>query len=69
MNLAIGSYIFSAIVLMINIAMFVAIRFNDLKHLTISVKELKDSVEKQSGTIVKLAERISRVEGKLEIQD
>lgn len=69
MNLTIINYIFSAIIMLINVAMFVAIKFNDLKHLTISVKELKGSIEKQGDKIELLTGRISRIEGKLEIHD
>lgn len=56
-------YVLSIIILMINIAMFVAIKFNDLKHLEISTKELKDTVKETGCKVDLLAERISTMEG------
>lgn len=63
MELSTVHYIFSLVVLVINIAMFVAIKFNDLKHLEISVKDLKDNIIKNGDKVDSLSERISRMEG------
>jgi len=60
-------YAISLVVLIINIAMSVAIKFNDLRHLEISVKELKTTVEKTGDKLDSLSERISCMEGKLSV--
>jgi len=46
-----------------NAAMFLVIRCNDLKHLEISVKELKSTIEKTGEKNDVLIERISKMEG------
>ena len=61
-------YAVSLIILCINIAMFVAIKFNDLKHLDISMKELKATVKETGGKVDLLAERISKMEGVLSVK-
>jgi len=48
---------------------FILIKMNDLKHLELSVKELKGIILKLDDRIDKFGERIARIEGKIGIQD
>jgi len=62
-------YAISLIILIINLAMFIAIKFNDLKHLEIAVKELRQTNKETGEKVDKLSNRISRIEGKLSIKE
>jgi hypothetical protein len=66
MDASIG-IIISVVVTLFNAAMFLIIRCNDLKHLEISVKDLKATVEKTGDKLDSLSERISSMEGKLSV--
>lgn len=68
MDFSVIHYSVSLIILFINVAMFVAIKFNDLKHLEISVKDLKESIDATGGKVDNLAERVSHMEGKLSVK-
>lgn len=48
-----------------NAVMFCFIRFNDLRHLEINVKELKDTIDKYGDKIDKLSTRVARLEGRI----
>jgi len=51
-----------------NGAIFMLIKFNDLKHLEISVKDLKDTVKETGNKVDVLAERISCMEGMIKVK-
>lgn len=63
MTLSTIHYGISLIILVINVALFVAIKFNDLKHLGIAMTDLKETINKHGDKIDGLSERISRMEG------
>ena len=52
-----------------NGVIFILIKMNDLKHLELSVKELKGFIQKLDDRIDKFGERIARIEGKIGIQE
>jgi len=60
-------YALSLLILVVNVCLFIAIKFNDLKHLDLSVKELKATVEKTGDKLDSLSERISCMEGKISV--
>ena len=47
-----------------NCAIFCVIKFNDLRHLETSVKELTDTLKETNKKLEGTAERISKIEGK-----
>jgi hypothetical protein len=47
-----------------NCAIFCVIKFNDLKHLETSVKELTDTLKETNNKLDGTAERIAKIEGK-----
>jgi hypothetical protein len=65
MDFSMIQFIFTIIVLVMNVGMFIAIKFNDLKHLEIAMKELKNCMEKHGEKIDRMNTRVSRMEGKL----
>jgi len=68
MDFSVVNYSISLIALIANICMFIAIKFNDLRHLELSVKDLKATVEKTGDKLDSLSERISRMEGIISIK-
>jgi hypothetical protein len=52
------------IVIGFNVAMFVIIKFNDMKHLEASIKRIEDCVLKITEETCKNGERIATIEGK-----
>ena len=54
---------FSIITAIINVVILVAIKFNDLKNLQATVKDLKTTVEKNDDNLDLVSERISKIEG------
>lgn len=47
-----------------NAAIFCVIKFNDLKHLETSVRELTDTLKETNNKLDGTAERIAKIEGK-----
>ncbi len=47
-----------------NCAIFMIMKFNDLKHLEISVKELVETLKETNNKLDNNAERIAKIEGK-----
>ncbi len=62
-------YSIGLLVLIFNAVMFAIIKFNDLKHLDITMKEVKISMEKLGEKVEKASNRISRIEGVLSIKE
>ena len=54
------------IILGFNVAMMIVIKFNDLAHLSKSVTNMENKLEKMSEGCIKHAERIAKIEGKIE---
>lgn len=54
---------FSIITAIFNIVILVTIKFNDLKNLQATVKDLKTTVDKNDDTVDSLSERVSKIEG------
>jgi hypothetical protein len=54
---------FSIITAIFNIVILIAIKFNDLKNLQVTVKDLKTTVEKNDDTADLLSGRVSKIEG------
>jgi len=50
-----------------NAAIFMIIKFNDLKHLTSSVDEIKKSIDSLDKKMVIDGERIAKIEGKCSV--
>jgi chaperonin cofactor prefoldin len=48
-----------------NIVLFVIIKFNDLKHLTLAVEKLVSKIEIMDKSMTRVRERLSRLEGKI----
>lgn len=64
MNLiAIASLAFTLIMAGFNAAMFLVIKFNDMKHLSQDMKELKILIDKIDNKIDSQGQRISTIEG------
>jgi len=55
--------IFSIITAIFNIVILVAIKFNDLKNLQETVKDLKTTVKENDNALDLLTERVSKIEG------
>ena len=55
--------ILSIVITIFNATVFMVIKFNDLKHLEMSVKDLKTTVQKNSDKIDSIGERLSKLEG------
>ena len=47
-----------------NAAIFIVIKFNDLKHLESSVKELTEALKETNKALISTGERISKLEGR-----
>jgi uncharacterized membrane protein len=60
--LGVGFAILSAIG---NIIILLAVKFNDLKHVQMSLDEIKKNQIKSDERLDKLSERVSKIEGKL----
>ena len=63
--LGIGFSIFTAI---INVAVLLAMKFNDLKHVQKDLDEIKTDLKCFRDKFVRLDERVSTIEGRLEIK-
>ena len=48
-----------------NLCLFIAIKFNDLKHLTLAVEKLVNKIDIMDKSMTRVRERISRLEGKI----
>jgi len=48
-----------------NAAIFIVVKFNDLRHQEISLKRIEEKLEKMDGKIDSQGERIACIEGKL----
>jgi len=48
-----------------NCAIFIIIKFNDMKHIADDIKEIKNSQMKTAEKLDNLSERVSNIEGKL----
>jgi hypothetical protein len=46
-----------------NGVIFILLKFNDLKHLELSVKELKDNIHEYGNKVELISERIAKMEG------
>ena len=58
--------IFSIIMTVFNVIVLVTIKFNDLKHLTADVIEIKRDVRGMGIELNELGQRVAKIEGKLE---
>jgi len=58
--------VFYVLVAAVNIIVLLSVKFNDLLHLGRSVKEIKDNIKEIDTKVDKLAERVSKLEGKVE---
>jgi len=47
-----------------NAAIFVVIKFNDLKHLEASVRELTDALKETNKALINTGERLATMEGR-----
>ena len=52
------------IVIGFNVAMFIIIKFNDMKHLELAIQRIEDCVKKITEESCKNGERIAKIEGK-----
>ncbi len=52
------------LILGFNVAMFVVIKFNDMKHIEESLKKLIEKVEGLEKTLTSHSERIANIEGR-----
>ena len=69
MNLSYSGIGLSLVTTIFNGVIFILIKMNDLRHLELSVKELKGFILKLDDRIDKFGERIARIEGKIGIQE
>jgi hypothetical protein len=69
MNLSYIGIGLSLVTTIFNGVIFILIKMNDLRHLELSVKELKGFILKLDDRIDKFGERIARIEGKIGIQE
>lgn len=69
MNLSYIGIGLSLVTTIFNGIIFILIKMNDLKHLELSVKELKGFILKLDDRIDKFGERIARIEGKIGITE
>ena len=56
---------FSILVAIINVSTLIAIKFNDLKHFSKDLEEIKEDLKCFRDKFIKLDERVSKIEGKL----
>jgi hypothetical protein len=56
---------FSVLVAIINIVVLTAIKFNDLKHFSKDLDEIKEDLKCFRDKFIRLDERVSKIEGKL----
>ena len=47
-----------------NVMIFIVIKFNDLKHLDLDMKEIKESLKKIDDAVCRTGERVASIEGK-----
>ncbi len=57
------------LILLLQALMFAIIKFNDLKHLGIVVKNISSDIKEINDKISDVKERIARIEGALEVKD
>jgi len=62
-NAALLSGLIALFIAGFNAAIFVVIKFNDLKHLDEAMKEIKNELCEVRNKAIELAERISKLEG------
>ena len=48
-----------------NCAIFIIIKFNDMKHIADDIKEIKEDLKCFREKFIRLDERVSKIEGKL----
>lgn len=56
---------FSIFVAIINVVILIAIKFNDLKHFSEDLKEIKNKIDTNDKRLDLLSERVATIEGKL----
>ena len=57
---------FSITVAIVNITVLIAMKFNDLKHVQKDLDEIKEDLKCFRDKFIKLDERVSKIEGKLQ---
>jgi len=55
---------FPLIVVGFNAALFIVIKFNDISHISVDIKSIKEILEKNEDKLDNLGQRISKIEGK-----
>lgn len=63
MNIPLIGLILSLVTTLFNGIIFILIKFNDLKHLEISVRELKQTIKESTYEVHGLAQRVAKMEG------